>query len=230
MYAPKHSAARKVSSFRKRASGLAVAATATVISSVNFSPPAQAAASVWDRVAACESGGNWAINTGNGYFGGLQFSTSTWRAFGGGAYAPTANKANKATQILIAQRVLVKQGPGAWPVCSKRAGLTRANGAGAVTVSRSKPRVAINAKLVVDGKMGPMTVRAIQRWVGVPQNGVFGSTTKKALQRKLGVPADGAIGPRTLRALQIKVGAHVDGARTLNAGIVAALQRYLNTH
>jgi peptidoglycan hydrolase-like protein with peptidoglycan-binding domain len=230
LYAPKHSAARKGSPLRKRATGLAIAASATVISSVNFSAPAQAVASVWDRVAACESGGNWAINTGNGYYGGLQFSTSTWRAFGGAAFAPTANRASKAAQILVAQRVLVRQGPGAWPVCSIRAGLTRANGAGAVTVSRTKARVAINAKLVVDGKMGPKTVRAIQRWVGVPQNGIFGPTTKKALQRKLGVPADGAIGPRTLRALQIKVGAHVDGARTLNAGIVAALQRYLNTH
>ena len=91
--------------------------------------PAEAAGTVWDRVAKCESGGNWSISTGNGYYGGLQFSRSTWLAFGGGKYASTANKATKAQQIEIAKKTLKSQGPGAWPVCSKRAGLTRANGA-----------------------------------------------------------------------------------------------------
>ena len=93
--------------------------------------PAQAAGSVWDRVAACESGGNWSIATGNGYHGGLQFSASTWRAYGGSAYASTANKASKAQQIAVAQRVLAGQGAGAWPVCSKKAGLTKSNGGSA---------------------------------------------------------------------------------------------------
>ena len=83
---------------------------------------------VWDRVAQCESSGNWSINTGNGFYGGLQFTTSTWRAFGGTAYAPNAHQATKAQQIAVAQRTLAVQGPGAWPVCSKKAGLTKANG------------------------------------------------------------------------------------------------------
>ena len=83
---------------------------------------------VWDKVAKCESGGNWSIATGNGYYGGLQFSKSTWKAFGGTKYAATANKASKAQQIAVAQRTLAKQGPGAWPVCGKRAGLTKASG------------------------------------------------------------------------------------------------------
>jgi len=90
--------------------------------------PADAATNVWDRVAACESGGNWQINTGNGYYGGLQFSRATWIGYGGGKYASTANRATKAQQIAIARRTLQGQGPGAWPVCSRRAGLTRANG------------------------------------------------------------------------------------------------------
>jgi nucleoid-associated protein YgaU len=89
--------------------------------------PADAASNVWDRVAACESGGNWKINTGNGYYGGLQFSRSTWRAYGGAKYASTANKATKAEQIAIARRTLAGQGPRAWS-CAGRAGLTRANG------------------------------------------------------------------------------------------------------
>ena len=89
---------------------------------------ATAAGTVWDEVAQCESGGNWSINTGNGYYGGLQFSSSTWKAFGGGEYASTANQATKAEQIAVAQRTLHAQGPGAWPTCGKKAGLTKANG------------------------------------------------------------------------------------------------------
>ncbi|UNC00796.1 transglycosylase family protein [Mycolicibacterium boenickei] len=73
----------------------------------------------WDTVARCESGGNWAINTGNGYHGGLQFSPSTWRSNGGGEYAPAAYMATKEQQIAVAERVLAGQGKGAWPVCGR---------------------------------------------------------------------------------------------------------------
>ncbi|MGB7424297.1 MAG: transglycosylase family protein [Ornithinimicrobium sp.] len=121
----KHRAARKPVMARG-ASALAMAG-AVVAGTFALAPAAQAD-SVWDRVAACESGGDWSINTGNGYYGGLQFSASTWSGFGGGAYASTANLASKSQQITIAQRVLDGQGPGAWPTCSVEAGLTRANG------------------------------------------------------------------------------------------------------
>lgn len=77
---------------------------------------------VWDRIAACESGGNWHINTGNGYYGGLQFSAGTWRAYGGGAYASTADRASKGQQIAVAAKVQRAQGWGAWPTCAARAG------------------------------------------------------------------------------------------------------------
>ncbi|MGW7461540.1 transglycosylase family protein [Streptomyces sp. NPDC054797] len=76
-----------------------------------------ATASEWDKVAQCEAGGNWAINTGNGYYGGLQFSSSTWAAYGGKAYAAQANQASKSQQIAIAEKVLKGQGKGAWPHC-----------------------------------------------------------------------------------------------------------------
>ncbi|NSL43831.1 transglycosylase family protein [Streptomyces sp. 8P21H-1] len=79
----------------------------------------------WNKVAACESTNNWRINTGNGYYGGLQFSRSTWEAYGGRAYAARADLATKDQQIAVAEKVLKAQGPGAWPVCSQRAGLTR---------------------------------------------------------------------------------------------------------
>ena len=83
---------------------------------------AAADSGVWDRIAQCESGGNWHINTGNGYYGGLQFSAGTWRAYGGSAYAATADQASKSAQIAVAGKVQRAQGWGAWPVCSARAG------------------------------------------------------------------------------------------------------------
>lgn len=228
--APKHRAARNRSSLRNRLVGFAFVASATAFTGVVTTPPAQAAVGVWDRVAACESGGRWATNTGNGYFGGLQFSQSTWRGFGGLRYAPTASRASKAVQIAIAKRVLAVQGPGAWPVCGRRAGLTRANGGAVVTVSRSRARAAVSAKLVVDGRMGPKTIRLTQRWVGTAQNGNFGPTMVRALQRRVGVPANGALSARTIRALQIKINARRDGARRLNPATIRALQMYLNRH
>ncbi|MEU1518870.1 transglycosylase family protein [Streptomyces sp. NPDC005811] len=85
---------------------------------------AAADSGVWDRIAQCESGGNWHINTGNGYYGGLQFSASTWRAYGGSAYAATADGASREQQIAVATKVQKSQGWGAWPVCSARAGAT----------------------------------------------------------------------------------------------------------
>ncbi|MCP3818223.1 transglycosylase family protein [Streptomyces sp. A3M-1-3] len=84
-----------------------------------------ASVDVWNKVAACESTNNWKINTGNGYYGGLQFSQNTWQEYGGTAYAPRADLATRDQQIAIAEKVLKGQGPQAWPTCSVRAGLTR---------------------------------------------------------------------------------------------------------
>jgi resuscitation-promoting factor RpfA len=109
---------------------------------------AHADTSVWDRVAQCESTNNWSISTGNGFYGGLQFTSSTWAAYGGTQYAPEANLASKAQQIAVAQRVLASQGPGAWPVCSVQAGLTAGNGgasssaASNETQAQSQPQAA----------------------------------------------------------------------------------------
>jgi hypothetical protein len=77
---------------------------------------------VWDKLAQCESSGNWAINTGNGFSGGLQFTPSTWRAFGGGGGA--AHRASREQQIIVAEKVLAQQGWGAWPACSRKLGLS----------------------------------------------------------------------------------------------------------
>jgi len=120
-YAPKHSA-RKLNPVRRRVTGVAVAGVATVAGGMATASSAQAS-TVLDRVAACESGGNWSINTGNGYYGGLQFSRTTWTAFGGGAYAPRADLASREQQIAIAEKTLAAQGWGAWPACSAQLGL-----------------------------------------------------------------------------------------------------------
>jgi len=99
-----------------------LAFTGAVISGGGIALAGHAAAapdSEWDRVAACESGGNWAINTGNGYHGGLQFSQGTWASHGGREYAPTANQATREQQIAVAERVLASQGKHAWPVCGR---------------------------------------------------------------------------------------------------------------
>lgn len=74
----------------------------------------------WDCLAECESSGRWSVNTGNGYYGGLQFWQPTWEEHGGLRYAPRADLATKAEQIRVAEEVLRTQGWGAWPVCSKR--------------------------------------------------------------------------------------------------------------
>ncbi|MGH3500206.1 MAG: transglycosylase family protein, partial [Nocardioidaceae bacterium] len=84
----------------------------------------------WNQLAQCESSGNWHINTGNGYYGGLQFSASTWSAFGGDQYASRADLASRSQQIATAEKVLDVQGWGAWPACSSELGLDSSDAAG----------------------------------------------------------------------------------------------------
>jgi pyruvate/2-oxoglutarate dehydrogenase complex dihydrolipoamide acyltransferase (E2) component len=92
---------------------------------VRNSAPAPASTSgfPWDRLAQCESGGDWHIHTSNGFSGGLQFVNSTWLSNGGGAYAPQAWQASREQQIAVAERVLSNSGPGAWPACTSKLGL-----------------------------------------------------------------------------------------------------------
>ncbi|MEV7416585.1 transglycosylase family protein [Streptomyces sp. NPDC089919] len=111
---------------RRKATGSLLAGTAlagALVAGGAAGTASAASVATWDKVAACESGGNWSINTGNGYYGGLQFSASTWKAFGGTAYAARADLATKQQQILTAEKVLASQGQGAWPSCGPAAGL-----------------------------------------------------------------------------------------------------------
>ncbi|MYV69047.1 LysM peptidoglycan-binding domain-containing protein [Streptomyces sp. SID2131] len=99
-----------------------------------------ATASEWDRVAQCESGGNWSINTGNGFYGGLQFTNSTWAAFGGTAYAPRADQASKSQQIAVAEKVLAGQGKGAWPSCGVGLSGASYDGGSAESAPQEQPK------------------------------------------------------------------------------------------
>lgn len=83
-------------------------------------PVASAGGDVWDKIAQCESGGNWSINTGNGYYGGLQFTLQSWRGVGGSGYP---HQASKAEQISRAEMLRARQGWGAWPACTRKLGL-----------------------------------------------------------------------------------------------------------
>ena len=99
---------------------VSIASVALTATSANAAVPGSTATNVWDSLAQCESSGNWAINTGNGYAGGLQFSPSTWAAYGG---TGSAANASREQQIAVAERVQAGQGWGAWPACSAKLGL-----------------------------------------------------------------------------------------------------------
>ncbi|MFG1764803.1 transglycosylase family protein [Micromonospora parva] len=118
VYTPRH---RRVTTRRLAVGTLAVGAVTGAVALFGPAAPAQAAVN-WDAIAKCESGGNWKINTGNGYYGGLQFSQSTWAGYGGKKYAARADLASRGEQIAIAEKVLDGQGIGAWPTCGKKGG------------------------------------------------------------------------------------------------------------
>ncbi len=132
-YVPRHAviAESSTGAVRRSATVLATSVGVAAVASTAFAGAAEAKSAhntVWDRVASCESTRNWDINTGNGYYGGLQFDSGTWKAYHGGTYASRADKATRAEQIQVARRVLKKQGAGAWPVCGPRAGLSKSSG------------------------------------------------------------------------------------------------------
>ncbi len=155
---------------------LAVAGIAVAGMGAALAPAATAAPdSDWDALAQCESGGDWSINTGNGFHGGLQFSPSTWSGYGGGEFAPYAYQASREEQIVVGERVLAGQGWGAWPSCSSQLGLSSA------PTERSAPAAApasqnqvqqINAAddvLAIDAVWKQLNDEAAARGVAVPQ-------------------------------------------------------------
>lgn len=154
---------------RMRAGALLItvplAATGLILS---VPAPASAASdATWDRLAGCESGGRWHLATGNGYYGGLQFSAGSWRAMGGTRYASLPHLATRAEQVDIAERLLDAQGWGAWPACSRHLGLTRADASGTPAsvqaASRSSVRTAARrAARTAPRRAAHTTARAVR--------------------------------------------------------------------
>jgi resuscitation-promoting factor RpfA len=127
----------------------AVIAIIAVLAPLLTAVPADAASDrTWNRLARCESSGRWHIHTGNGYYGGLQFAPSTWRAYGGRKFARSAHRARRVEQVIIAQRVLHGQGWGAWPACSRRLNLDRRDARG---VPRSVKRYRVHHRVAAGG-------------------------------------------------------------------------------
>ncbi|MFE2430289.1 transglycosylase family protein [Streptomyces sp. NPDC059373] len=133
-----------------------------------------ASVSTWDKVASCESTNNWSINTGNGFYGGLQFTQSTWAAFGGTQYAARADLATKAQQIAIAEKVLAVQGPQAWPVCGPKAGLTKSS---ADTSSAPAASTATTPKKTTETKSSTASSHSSASSASTPSKSSGGSYT-----------------------------------------------------
>jgi LysM repeat protein len=130
-------------SLRARTAGLAAAGAVLVAPFTGMSTASAADDATWDALAQCESSGDWSINTGNGYYGGLQFSPTTWQEFGGGAYASRADLATREQQIAIAEKTLAVQGWGAWPACSAKLGLGEDDESGSATAPEQAPEQAL---------------------------------------------------------------------------------------
>jgi len=139
-----------ISTVARRGATLAavtIAGVALSASAANAAVPSATSSTVWDSLAQCESSGNWGINSGNGYAGGLQFSPSTWAAYGG---TGSAANASRAQQIAVAERVQAGQGWGAWPSCSAKLGLSGAPAPQSVPAPAATPapKAAAPAKAV----------------------------------------------------------------------------------
>lgn len=227
-----------------RAAGIALATATVGVTGVIAASGANAwDPSVWDRVAYCESTWRWDVNTGNGYYGGLQFSHSTWQEFGGQVYGAEAHLATKAEQIAIARRVLHTQGPRAWPVCSVQAGLTKDNGgadpnampttssATATTTATPAPTKApTTTSTTAPAPSSPTTTAdpygsISYNKIMLSVDGVIGPMTVTEMQKWSGSYPDGIWGTKTSRALQSKVGADVTGVRDEQTTV--AVQSYV---
>ncbi|WP_435202171.1 transglycosylase family protein [Janibacter sp. GS2] len=248
-YSPKHAQASTSSPTRRRIAGVAVAGATAAVGSLATAQSASASTSsnVWDAVAQCESGGDWSISTGNGFYGGLQFTTQTWQGFGGGKYAANANGATKSQQIEIAQKVLQTQGPGAWPKCSQVGGLTKANGmtgggssapaptqeqapapqqeqaAPAPTQERSSDQSASRSEARSEVSTSTETSTG-----SLAVDGIRGPLTNSAIEKWVGNSADGTLSTDDIKGLQAKVGANQDGV--LGAKTTLAVQKLTGAH
>lgn len=176
-----------------------IIATTSIVMALSgiMETPAHADSLNWDAVAQCESSGNWHINTGNGFHGGLQFTSGTWRAFGGTSYAPEANQATREEQIRIAERVLRGQGLGAWPVCGPKGlnGRHTHTSTSETHTRRTEPYKPLNKAPVVKGDctntyrvVSGDTLSGIGQTYNVPWMNIYKANTDKITDPNLIYP------------------------------------------
>ena len=213
---------------RRHAARLAaVALVATGLPLVGL-PAGQAHAATtadWERIAQCESGGNWSINTGNGYYGGLQFSTGTWNAFGGAEFASRADLAEPQEQIVVANRTLREQGWGAWPSCSSSAGLVGTPTTGGPTELITAITSRYNGESAIRNRMGSLSGLeqgdASLRWQVYRGGRMYWTPSARAhtlygsiLQRFLGLGGPSTQGVPTTDETPVAGGAYNDFVRS----------------
>ncbi|MBF6672633.1 transglycosylase family protein [Glutamicibacter sp. FBE19] len=160
-----------------RRGGASLAAVAVAGGAIVATTAPANAASTWDKLAQCESGGNWSINTGNGYYGGLQFSLSTWKAFGGSGMP---NQASKAEQIRIATKIQASQGWGAWPACTAKLGISGTPTGGSSSDSSSSTQAKQAAPQVAETKKA--APKATQTKQAAPQVSESSNSVKSTKQ------------------------------------------------
>ncbi|BAV22641.1 resuscitation-promoting factor Rpf1 [Corynebacterium glutamicum] len=190
LFMGRHSTKTSSAFTKLAASTIAFGAAATIMA-----PSASAAPdSDWDRLAQCESGGNWTINTGNGYHGGLQFSAGTWAAYGGQEFATYAYQATREQQIAVAERTLAGQGWGAWPACSASLGLNSAPTQRDLSATTSTPEPAAAAPAVAAPAVAEYNAPAANIAVGSTDlntiKSTYGAVTGTLAQYGITVPAE----------------------------------------
>jgi LysM repeat protein len=196
----------KSSARKGLAGGLAALALTAGAAGMAAAPANAASTATWDALAACESGGNWSINTGNGYYGGLQFSLSTWQAFGGSGNPANASKS---TQIAVAEKVLAGQGWGAWPACSAKLGLSGKSGSisGAAESSAST-----STSSSVSAQSSTVTKQEAPKKAAVKKAAVKKAPVQKAAKHRAAGPAD------TVKKASTSQGRHVAAVKAVDSG------------
>jgi hypothetical protein len=184
---------RKPTTTGKVLARTAVAGAVAGAAPLLLAPAAHAASdSTWDRLAQCESSGNWSINTGNGYHGGLQFSPRTWNAFGGGEFASVAYQASREEQIVVAERVLAAQGWNAWPSCSRKLGIR-----GEAAAQRDAPAAAapqpVRLSAPTQATAGNYTVRPGDTLYRIAQRNNIAGGWRTLVQKNPGLAANPAM-------------------------------------
>ncbi|MGW1677641.1 transglycosylase family protein [Saccharopolyspora sp. NPDC002376] len=178
-YQGKH---RKPSNTSRTVARVAVAG-AVVATPIAIAPMANAAD--WDTLAQCESSGNWSINTGNGFYGGLQFTQSTWSAFGGTQYASSAHLASREQQIAVAEKVLAAQGANAWPGCTSKTNWVSGSTKTSTEVQTQKP-VSTQSQTQTKTKKTTPTTKSTVKTNGADYTVQLGDTLSK-IGEKFGV-------------------------------------------